>query len=660
VVSDPPQTAAMSRKNQRGDNRKRPPVVPSSLSLPTQCALPPYMTSASCRGLYAAGGGSIRSAAAFNEKSLLTYHGSRRKRRSDEPPIRLGLEQPSPSPGPRRQTGLEKKTSTEYWKTCLIKVAKAVQDLFGDDHWPTKMGLHNARETLEKEGGGWISVEALQKRPVLKGLKEDYVQFLKDDREGRPPDKTVSDRQFLKLIHKSVSSSTVVEASSCGNFIRRKVVNLKFLGELRHRIENLFRQMPLPHWLTCKMDPGGWVSLEQLMESYPELQRLRDQAEFEFGKFNFLDCLQFALRYSKLLMLNHKKNLIRRQSQRGLQILSERHFVFGESRVHRKGDIRLMTWNILADKHCEASIYPWCEPMYLEWARRRVEIMNNVQKYSPDILCFQEVQKDHAPWFCRYLDKLGYSGDYTARSPSDSDDELGLLCCWKESMFKLANESIHRIKFHDIADMCTKENRHKYEKSHKAVFIVLKAINSRIPDVPIVVANTHISANFKWPELQISQTAYMMQELSKTIKTEREANPRRLEPVVLVGGDFNSTPGSDALKLLCEGTTGKTFPGEPFPDPTNDVPLQSAYASAMNEDPAFTAFTLDRLFPDENQLKGFKGTLDYILYNNIRPISVLEPITEQESNVESAWPSQTQPSDHMHLVADFDMLLPPM
>merc|ERR550525_525380 len=146
----------------------------------------------------------------------------------------------------------------------------------------------------------------------------------------------------------------------------------------------------------------------------------------------------------------------------------------------------------------------------------------------------------------------------------------------------------------------------------------------------------------------------MLKKLESTISVFRKQGRLKRDPAVVVAGDFNTTPGSVAHRLLTEGCTSKPFPNGPYPNPSHSLNLSSAYHQAFGSEPEFTTYVLPRLFPGTYNPEGFIGTLDYIFYNDqLRIVSCLEPVPSNVAKIEGAWPSSTEPSDHMPLIADF-------
>jgi mRNA deadenylase 3'-5' endonuclease subunit Ccr4 len=69
-----------------------------------------------------------------------------------------------------------------------------------------------------------------------------------------------------------------------------------------------------------------------------------------------------------------------------------------------------MSYNILADQYAQEhmrELYSRVPRYALEWARRKCLIVREVEEWSPDIVCFQEV--DHYTDLADALEQQGYA-----------------------------------------------------------------------------------------------------------------------------------------------------------------------------------------------------------------------------------------------------------
>lgn len=84
----------------------------------------------------------------------------------------------------------------------------------------------------------------------------------------------------------------------------------------------------------------------------------------------------------------------------------------------------IMSYNLLAQDLLEfhSHLYSCCDSQVLLWEYRRARLLEEIDKYLPDIMCFQEVQCDHYEDFLKpNLEKRGYMGIYCQKTGFQSD-----------------------------------------------------------------------------------------------------------------------------------------------------------------------------------------------------------------------------------------------
>jgi len=589
-------------------------------------------------------------------------------------------------------------SSSDRWTQVFSKVAKTLEHYFGDRNWPKNDLFHKQfRELPNSQGRGWIPVKYLMQTKRIEECSKAWEALRHAQTDNSNNQGNNADRQFQKLVNKAITNCNLIELSGNGKYLRRKVLNTALLETLRIQIETMmlqnengenneyqkqFNRPPDPQVqaILDQADENGFIPLA-LFAEHDNFVNIKESSKFERGKYSFLEALSFSVKYSRRVDLNEDLTAIARRRQVNSDQYKGRNFVISVNKKPKKegeaplqengtaspsrereivltrGELRVLTFNCLADKFASSDIFPWCDSPDLSWSRRRVKILEKIKHYKPDVFGLQEIQKNHGPWFASQLCKMNYAGHFAARQPNTNKDELGLLLGWKESRYHVVKKVI--LSFNDLRRMCKPENQYKYDKNHVALVVVLKPIYPGAnPYARLVVATTHISANYLRVEVQLNQVTFMLREVSNLIKTMLEARELPRTPAVVLMGDFNSTPGSLAHRLIVEGELPQShvFPGEPFPVPSHDMKFRSAYNSALGTEPKFTTFTLNRRFPNSNHLPGFKGTLDYIFHSKVlKVVSVVEPLRSNVAQIERALPSSREPSDHICLVADFDM-----
>ncbi|KMZ61865.1 hypothetical protein ZOSMA_4G01540 [Zostera marina] len=206
---------------------------------------------------------------------------------------------------------------------------------------------------------------------------------------------------------------------------------------------------------------------------------------------------------------------------------------------------RLVSYNILAD-YCainhQPELYFHISPEDLDWEWRRHNILSELQFWSPDILCLQEVDK-----FQDFVDSLslqGYDGIWQMRTGSATD---GCAIFWRTNRFQLRFEKNIEFKKYglrdNVAQICVLES---WAQRHVDLNSTGSSESHNKPQEHnrIVVCNIHVLYNPKRGEIKLGQVRILLDE---AYSISREWNA----PVVLCG-DFNSTPKSPLYNFLSD------------------------------------------------------------------------------------------------------------
>jgi endonuclease/exonuclease/phosphatase family metal-dependent hydrolase len=126
-------------------------------------------------------------------------------------------------------------------------------------------------------------------------------------------------------------------------------------------------------------------------------------------------------------------------------------------------------------------------------------------------------------------------------------------------------------------------------------------------------------------------------------------------PYVLAG-DFNFKPTDATYAMYHTGSMPRDHPDYPSDLPAADKwtpdldhPVQSAYAAVLGAEPEATNYALSG-----RNKETFHGTLDYIYFRGLRPVSVLPlPTLDELRAAGKSLPNSTQPSDHLKIGATF-------
>ena len=195
--------------------------------------------------------------------------------------------------------------------------------------------------------------------------------------------------------------------------------------------------------------------------------------------------------------------------------------------------LRIMTYNILADQYAQEhsqDLYSSVPCAAIEWGSRAVLIAKEVAHWSPDVVCFQEV--DHFKHLQGLLRPHGYKGIFTQRTGDRPD---GLAMFWKRSAFSM--ESAHSVEF---APLGLKDN--------VCQLTVLKSKNKDSDAAALLIANIHVLFNPKRGDIKLAQVRTMLERAQSLVSNR----PGGACPII-VCGDFNSAVGSPLYDFVLQG-----------------------------------------------------------------------------------------------------------
>jgi len=275
----------------------------------------------------------------------------------------------------------------------------------------------------------------------------------------------------------------------------------------------------------------------------------------------------------------------------------------------KEDSIRVLSWNILSQAlGTQNDGFVKCPPDALEWETRRWRLLEELVRHQPDIICLQEV--DHFPLLERALSSLGYEGHFKAKPdspciylPANSGPD-GCALFFRRDQWEVVGEvhskvlEVWHVQSNQVA--LALNLRHKSSKSE------------------VCVATTHLKARSGalLATLRNEQGKDLLAWLS-TVKQHR--------PLILTG-DFNADPTEAVVRTIKEE-------------------LVSAY-------PDSTPFTTWKIRETGEQ----KSTLDYIFHSGgIQASATLDMPTEKQIGKDRL-PSFAFPSDHLSMVADFQVL----
>eukprot|EP00198_Chlamydomonas_reinhardtii_P001467 XP_001690803.1 CCR4-NOT transcription complex, subunit 6-like protein [Chlamydomonas reinhardtii] len=290
-----------------------------------------------------------------------------------------------------------------------------------------------------------------------------------------------------------------------------------------------------------------------------------------------------------------------------------------------------MTYNLLADKYARGGWHGYCPPQHLTWDSRRERILQEIESYSSDIICLQEVEAqvfagELQPW----LAARGYRGHYLPRQYGDSvhGPPEGVALFYRTEVFDL--EQQHSFLFNSVPTSPPAPGSMFKKRQEGAILALLR---HRASKRQLLAACTHLFWNPAFADVKAFQATVLCSEMAGFLTRHVGPDAPSSVPVVL-GGDFNSVAckrvpdvfdpklprdgqASGVYALLTRGSLPPSHPDHPAsrrrpgeaanadfkgqPLTTSGIQLASSYVVAHGMDPPLTTRT-----------NNFAGCLDYI------------------------------------------------
>ncbi|CAH1159683.1 unnamed protein product [Phaedon cochleariae] len=199
----------------------------------------------------------------------------------------------------------------------------------------------------------------------------------------------------------------------------------------------------------------------------------------------------------------------------------------------------LMSYNVLAQDLLEQHpyLYQLHDQKSLNWQTRWKNILEEIKKFMPDILCLQEVQESHIEGYYSLLETLGYEGIFKKRTGKQCD---GCAIYYKTDNVSLKDYSFVEY-YQPIVSVLDRDN----------IGIVAKFAPKMHPTREFVVATTHLLFNRKRNDVRMAQMQLLLTDIEKHSYEKKHGKSLYL-PVILTG-DLNSSPESDLYEFITKG-----------------------------------------------------------------------------------------------------------
>lgn len=321
----------------------------------------------------------------------------------------------------------------------------------------------------------------------------------------------------------------------------------------------------------------------------------------------------------------------------------------------------LVSYNILSQTLLNDHIYLYtnCNPRDLEWPRRGQRIVSELIRNRADIICLQEVEKDHLYSLYRpRLAKYGYECLYKKKTGYKID---GCAIFYKTRLFQLLDHKGVEFNRTDLTSILNRDN--------VGIIAVFKPMfDCKLESSQLVIANTHLIFNPRRSDIKLAQLKYFLTELEKLSLDHNSPTQRGIShhPTILCG-DLNSVPDSDVTKFITKNldqtnvSVGESRSREYRESKIEEDSPRLRRTRGCLED-LDHSLKFKSVYPSKNRrgelfVSNFSHCIvDYIFYNpRLRLESFRELLTETELRDIGAIPNSEFPSDHLNLEAEFSI-----
>lgn len=363
-----------------------------------------------------------------------------------------------------------------------------------------------------------------------------------------------------------------------------------------------------------------------------------------------------------------------------------------ESEAPEKDRFTVASWNTLCDRAATQAAYGYAASEALSWDRRKLMILDELEKHDADILTLQEVDiENYGDFFARNLAPRDYKGVFQAKGRARTMSEReakavdGCATFFKSSKYMLLQKHVISYSHEAINRPDMKGEHDVYNRvmprDHIALVVFLE---NRQTGSRLIVVNTHLTWEGWAADVKMIQVAILIEQLAKKaeeyarwpptkdkdkelFRYASEESPEiidgvKADPVpsmsyetgtqipILVCGDFNSTHDSGVYDMITQGSLSNShqdFGTHQYGDLTRNgmnhsFSLKSSYG-AIGELP-FTNWTPD-----------FREVIDYIWFstNTLQVTGLLGQVDPNYMTRVPGFPNYHFPSDHLLLMAEY-------
>ncbi|XP_049526635.1 protein angel homolog 2 isoform X2 [Dermacentor silvarum] len=252
--------------------------------------------------------------------------------------------------------------------------------------------------------------------------------------------------------------------------------------------------------------------------------------------------------YDPVLAASNVKQRIRKSRYWVPTDLGQLHGGSGTSSSRKDLVFTVLSYNVLAQGLLEDNpyLYQHCHEEVLQWPLRRQNLLAELREANADILCLQELQKDHYELdFKPELEKMGYGCLYKQRT-GDKRDGCGIF--FRKSVFELDRFEPIEYSRSDVTVL---------DRDNVALIAMLKPVAGAAKfgkDFRLCVSTTHLLFNPRRGDIKLAQLCLLLAEIDRLAFCGDSPDGVPLYFPILLCGDMNSEPHSPLYTFLTRGS----------------------------------------------------------------------------------------------------------
>ena len=213
-------------------------------------------------------------------------------------------------------------------------------------------------------------------------------------------------------------------------------------------------------------------------------------------------------------------------------------------------ELRVLSYNVLAQCKAKQSDYPYCHPSLLNPKRRKEAALVQIKELNAHVVCLQDVDQYESCWRPE-LQKLGYDGVFNC---TGSYMRTGVAVFYKREVFQLFQSEM--INFNDVASFLHDEKgSSRFIQNNVGIITALQPWEDSTHPSAVCIATVGL-VNPDATDTSLRKLHDMQHQM--LLRKVEEFNSDFQLPVVICG-TFHALPRSRNHRLMISGAYGKSI-----------------------------------------------------------------------------------------------------